>query len=556
MTRPTTIRAADLFCGAGGMTTGLAAAAKELGLPVKLVAVNHWGIAIASHRANHPWAEHLCASLTDGPADGRKRGVDCVDSVSPETAVRTLGGRGRSLDILMASPECTHHSRARGGKPRDAQSRATPWCVIRWVGVTRPKAVLVENVAEFVHWGPLGVNGKPLKRQRGTIFKAWVRALEAYGYRAEWRVLNAADYGDATTRSRFFLQAVRGRRRIVWPEPTHAPADKADDLGLKPWRAARETIDWTIPGQSIFTRKRPLAPNTIRRIAVGIEKYWGAWAKPFLVMMYGTSTARSLEEPLPTVTAQGQHLYLASPFLVVQNHAASASHDKRYTKDVEAPLPTATSQHNRFGLAEPLIVPQHGGADARGVRHPLSTIATRGAIQLAEPFVMPISHGGVPRSRAAGEPLPTLTGSREQYMVEPFVVPASNGTAPRSVGDPVNTIVASARGMRLISPLLVRYDSSGTARSIDEPVGTLTTHHRFGLAEPGIVVDREGNRYALDIRFRMLQPAELAAAMSFPPEYVFKGTKTDTVRQIGNAVAVRTATALCRAILGGVARTA
>ena len=257
--------AADLFCGAGGLTTGLSRAAERLGRRLRLVAVNHWDRAVETHAHNHPAAEHFCEDVL---------------TLDPLKAVP--GGR---LDLLAAAPACTHHSNARGGKPRDDQSRATAWCVQRWATALRIDRILVENVPEFEGWGPLGHDGKPLASKKGEVFRAWVNALEKMGYRVEWRVLNAADYGAATSRRRLFVQAALGRRRIVWPDPTHTR--KPEPGGLfgdtrKPWRAAREVIDWGLTGESIFGRKRPLSANTLRRIEAGLRKFGGAAAEPFL----------------------------------------------------------------------------------------------------------------------------------------------------------------------------------------------------------------------------------------------------------------------------------
>ena len=201
---PRKITVADLFCGAGGTSTGLRQACEHLGLKLNLLAVNHWDIAIQTHATNHPDAEHLCSTL---------------DSVDPRKVVPS----GR-LDLLIASPECTHHSIARGGKPINDQSRASAWRIVEWCSQIRVDHVLIENVKEFQTWGPLGANGQPLKRQKGATYFAFLNALQSLGYTVEARVLNAADYGDATSRERLFIQARKGRKPIQWPQPTHGPA--------------------------------------------------------------------------------------------------------------------------------------------------------------------------------------------------------------------------------------------------------------------------------------------------------------------------------------------
>lgn len=415
-----TLRAIDLFAGAGGTSTGLALAARDLGLPISLAAVNHWDTAVATHAANHPWAEHHCAA---------------IDSLDPH---KVAHGR---VDLLVASPECTHHSNARGGKPINDQSRASAWCVVRWAEALRPRVVLVENVREFRTWGPLTTRGRPMQARAGETYEAWLGALRSLGYRVATRILNAADFGDATTRRRLFVLAWRGRGLAPWPAETHAEVGEVDLFGSRMrWRAAREVIDWSIAGQSIFLRRKPLAEATLTRIIAGLVRFGGPAAEPFLAVLRRNGSSRSLDDPLPTITAGGEH----------------------------------------FGLVEPFLLQQQSGGVARRVTEPVPTLATKGAVSLVEPF-------------------------------------------------------------------LVRYQGTGGAESIGLPVSTITTRDRLGLVEPK----------ALDVRFRMLQPHELAAAMSFPDGYRFAGTRTDAIKQIGNAVPVSTARALCSAILrDGIGRAA
>lgn len=333
------IEITDLFCGAGGTSTGAIEAIQALGHTPRLTAINHWDVAIATHTANHPGARHFCTS---------------IDDISP----KTLFGEGE-LDILWASPECTHHSTARGGKPINDQSRATAWCVVRWAEALRPNIILVENVPEFETWGGIGTNGRPLKGKRGATFLAWVAALESLGYSVDWRVLCAADYGDPTTRRRLFVQAVRGKRKNVWPEPTHAPLADSDMFGArKPWVAAREIIDWSLPIPSIFTRKKPLADKTLARIREGLAAHGSAT----IVAMEHGGRALSVGQPLPTVTC---------------------------------------AKGGAFGLA--YILPQQSGGKLRSVALPAPTVSTSGALALI------MEYYGNGRTRKVTQPLPTVT---------------------------------------------------------------------------------------------------------------------------------------------------
>jgi len=478
------IRAADLFCGAGGTSTGLYRAAAAAGRQVDLLAVNHWEVAVETHAANHPSAQHVCATL---------------DGLDPKKAVP----KGR-LNLLIASPECVHHSNARGGRPMSDQSRASAWHVVHWAERLRPDAILVENVREFASWGPLDRRGRPVKSRRGETFAAWIAALRSQGYVVDWRVLNAADYGDPTTRQRLFVIARRGRGRIRWPEPSHEEAPPGLFAPLKPWRAAREVIDWDLKGTSIFGRTRPLAEATLRRIEEGLRRFGGAAAEPFLVLLRGTGGAREVGRPVPALTAGGTHV----------------------------------------GLCEPFVLQQQSGGAARPVGEPLPTVAAKGAISLVEPFLVPFKserEGQAPRTHSVESPLPTVTAGAPGFGVcEPFIVPQFSEHPPRSIDRPLGTITATSRGVGVVEPFLVEYYGNGGPKPTGAPLPTQSTRDRFALVEP---------RAQLDILFRMLQPHELARAMSFPEGYRFAGTKTDVIRQIGNAVPVSMAEALCRALL-------
>ncbi len=493
-----TISAADLFCGAGGTSTGLVRACERIGVQPSLIAVNHWDIAVETHAANHPWANHLCAAL---------------DNIDPAKAVPS----GR-LNLLVASPECTHHSLARGGKPCSDQSRASAWLVLKWLQELYVENALIENVQEFTSWGPLGADGRPMKRGRGQTFQAFVGALRSLGYHVDWRVLCAADYGDATTRERLFIIARRGRRKAAWPEASHTRTpEQAEMFGARqPWRPAREIIDWSIPSQSIFSRKKPLAPATIERIAAGLRKFGGKYAEPFLVVLRRHADARSVNEPLPTLTAGGQHIGLCEPFVLPMNRR------KDCPIPVDHPMNTITATSADYGLVQPFIAELRSGKDARSIDDPLSTVTTKGAHHaLVQPFVMSMEHGR-PRT---------------------FVLPVHHGIRDSRTYDmdrPMPTIT-TVDAWGLVEPLVVQYNGTADARPASEPLGSITTRDRFGL------VTCDG--YALDIHFRMLHWRELAAAHTFPADYRFSGNREQIVKQIGNSVPTELAAALCAEVL-------
>lgn len=394
------VMVADLFCGAGGTSAGAVEAIEALGYRSELTAINHWPVAVATHTANHPDARHLCTN---------------IDNVNP----RDLFGDGE-LDLLWASPECTHHSVARGGKPINDQSRATAWCVIRWAEAVRPAVILVENVPEFLSWGGIGSNGRPLQSKKGETFQAWCAALVSLGYQVEYRVLCAADYGDPTERRRMFVQAVRGRRRCVWPNATHGPTSGE---GLEAWRTARGIIDWSLPGSSVYDRARPLAEKTMRRIMAGLQKYGlkQSGAEPFLVAMEHGGHERSIDRPINTITtARGGAHALVEPFMV-ELRGGSDGHVNGSGRSLDEPVPTITAGGGHMALCQPeaMLIPQQSGGAARSVEKPVPTVAAKGAIGLVEPFL--IEYYGNGRPQSVDDPLGTVTTKQRFGLARPLV---------------------------------------------------------------------------------------------------------------------------------------
>lgn len=480
------MNAADLFCGAGGTSTGMVQAAIKRGLPLDLVAINHWPTAVKTHARNHPWATHVCADLASTGADPNKL---------------VPGGK---LDILVASPECTHFSTARGAKPCNDQSRASAWHVLHWCERLNVSEVLVENVKEFQHWGPLNAEGRPDKTKKGATFMAWIAALESMGYTVEWKIINAADFGSATSRRRLFVRASK-IGKISWPVPTHDPSGQD---GLEQWKSARSIIDWDLKGKSIFNRKTPLKPKTLDRIETGLRKFGG---EAFIACLRGTADdqaggwAASLDVPLKTISAGGIHAALCQPFLV--QYQGGADQKAMRVHPVDEPLRTQGCE-NRFGLCQP--------------------------------FVLNVAHEGGDRVSSCDVPLGTIpAGHRGEFaLCEPFVIGQQSGAVPRSVDNPLPT-VSTAGAIALCQPFLTKYyGTAKSAQSVLEPLDTVTAKGRFALVEPK----------EMDILFRMLQPHELAAAMGFE-EYEFEGNKTEQVKQIGNAVAVEPAEALCGSMM-------
>lgn len=602
------ILVADLLCGAGGSSTGAARALAELGLDMELVCVNHWGVAIETHKKNHPEARHY---------------VQDIATVRPHLIVPE-----GYLDLLMASPTCTHHSVARGGKPTSDQQRSDPWHIVTWLTELRVKRMIIENVWEFISWGPVDPRtGKPVKSRKGEYFRAWIDTIRRLGFEPEWRKLNAADYGDATTRQRFILMARSDGKPVSWPAPTHRKREEGRlELfpGVKPWRPAREIIDWSIRGKSIFGRRKPLAPKTLARIHAGAVKF--GWPEPFLVILRNHMAGQSLDVPLPVIAAGGQHIGLAEPVIV---NGRKGNQAKGVSQE---PIPTLDTKGGVW-LAEPFVLSQHNSGAPRAAGEPLPTITTGGAAaeshvgcarpMLVEPFIATVAHGndagekdphsrransvdhplgtihgagsayavvepfilnrhgenGSTRAHSTEEPPPTSDCRGAGYLVEPFVLSRLGEGAPRSVDEPVPTQVAKHSHVLISS----YYGASQRAQSADEPLPTITTKDRFGMVVPithaggenraldansdplptvtganrgelAMIAPGDGPRY--DILFRMLEPHELAAAMGFSGDdgsYEFAGTKTEQIKQIGNAVSVAKMKACVKAIMADAA---
>lgn len=555
------LRAADLFCGAGGTTTG----AEQSGRVKVELAVNHWPTAITTHRANHPHVRHVCAP---------------IDLVDPRDFV------GQGLNVVLASPECIFHSNARGGKPVDDQRRATAWCVPRWAEVLRPKWLVIENVREFEDWAPLGVNNRPLASKKGEIFTAWVNALRALNYHVEWRLLNAADFGGATKRIRLFVVARRGhsKKPIPWPAITHA---------REQWTPAAAIIDWALPCPSIFGRKRPLADKTLRRIEIGLRKFCGPGAEPFIVKMRRNETAgpmgdplntitsggghygvaqpfqmqligrgagrvRGIDEPLPTIIANRENHGIVAPFVCQTGHTGTTGRAS-YVHDPNEPLRTVTSREEH-GIVRPFFLPRQGHFDchrdkpAKGLNEPLPTItANHGPGQLVMPFIVPQfgeRNGQQPRTHSIDDPLPAATSHGAGALVSPFISTFHNGldgeNRNSAIDCPLPTQDTQNRHS-LVLPFLTEYFANGGPRSIEEPLSVVTTKHRHGLAMAQLVQTMR-ELSIVDVGFRMLEPHELAAAQGFPPGYEIYGTKAEQVKQIGNSVHTAVARAICQAI--------
>lgn len=478
----------DLFAGGGGASTGIEQA---LGRPVD-VAINHDPDAIRMHEVNHPQTRHYCESVWE---------------VDPREVCQ-----GRAVDLLWASPDCKHFSKAKGGKPREKAIRGLAWSVLRWVATVRPRVVMLENVEEFKTWGPLLDNGQPCPKRKGRTFNAFVNAFKRHGYQVEWRELRACDYGAPTIRKRLFLVARCDGQPIAWPMPTHG-------AGRTPYRSAAECIDWSLPCPSIFTRKRPLAEATLRRIARGLQRFVIENPRPFIVPITHQGGARihAIDEPLRTITtAQRGEFALCTPYLQTY-YGEKRANDAR-GQVLGEPLRTQTTE-NRHGLVTAFLAKHYGG----NYNGPGSALQT---------------------------PAPTVTSSDHTALVTSHLVKLRNNQHSQSVHDPLPTVTAGGGHVGEVRAFLIKYyGEGGQWQGLSEPMHTIPTRDRIGL------VTVHGEPYQIvDIGMRMLEPRELFRAQGFPDDYVIthdghgkQFSKTAQVARCGNSVSPMNAAAIVAA---------
>ena len=567
----------DNFAGGGGASTGIELAT---GYSVD-IAINHDPEAIRMHKANHPNTKHYCEN---------------VWAVDPVKACK-----GHTVALAWFSPDCKHFSKAKGGKPKDKNIRGLAWVALRWAGLVKPRVIMLENVEEFKTWGPLNRRHHPIKAKQGKTFEKFVQQLTDLGYEVQFRELVAADYGAPTMRKRFFMIARCDGNPIVFPKPTHAPADsEAVKAGLlKPYVGAYTQIDFSKPCPSIFDTSeeikekygiravRPLAPKTMDRIARGLKKFVLDNPEPFIIQCNhgGERRPNDIREPMPTIT--GKHGYgVVEPYLVQCKFNNEA-------QNVQKPIGTLTTVGSHL-LVEPYMVQigQTGFAADRSkdVREPLTTIVSKNEHCLIEPKLAP--YMGTNTTNHPGgnckDPIHTITTGNQQCLISPTLIQYHSETAQgevrgQTIKDPIMTVDGSNRyglatsflskfyksgtGQDLREPLhtittspghfgevrafLVKYYGQGTGQDIKEPLDTITSRDRFGL------VTIEGVDYQIvDIGLRMLEPRELYGCQGFPDDYIIDHDYTgktyprsEQVRRCGNAVCPPIPAALVKANL-------
>ncbi len=528
----------DNFAGGGGASTGIEAA---LGRAVD-VAINHDSEAIAMHKANHPHTQHY---------------IEDVFQVDP---LEVTGGR--AVGLLWASPDCTHFSRARGGKPNRPKSkkrRGLIWVVGKWMARVRPRIVFIENVLELLGYGPLDSEGNVIPELKGSYWDNFVRMVRRFGYVIEWKRLKVCDYGTPTARERLFVIARCDGQPIVWPEPTHGPAEsEAVKSGrLLPWRSTAECIDWSIPCPSIFERRKPLADATLRRIARGIQKFVLDAKEPFIVSCnhQGGDRTRSVNVPMNTLTSSRDANGLVVPTLVQTGYGERKGQKPRIL-DINKPCGTQVAEGIKHALAVALLIKNFGGHGAGpGIdpRKPSGTITTQDHHSLVTANL--VRNFGNSDAADINEPVGSLTaggGGKTSLMTSHLVKLYGTCRHGQAVTDPAPTITANGQHVAEVRAFLQKYYGNGfNAQSLTEPAPTNTTKDRTSL----VTVTIEGDEYIIvDIGMRMLKPREQYLCQGFPADYIInpihKGkrlSQTAQTRMCGNSVPPQVVEALVRA---------
>lgn len=530
----------DNFAGGGGASTGIELAT---GYSVD-IAINHDPEAIRMHKANHPNTKHYCEN---------------VWAVDP---VKACGGH--PVGLAWFSPDCKHFSKAKGGKPKDKNIRGLAWVACRWAGLVRPNVIMLENVEEFKTWGPLNRRHHPIKSKQGKTFEKFVQQLTELGYEVEFRELVAADYGAPTMRKRFFMIARCDGKPIVWPEPTHGPADSEEVKAglLKPYVGAYTQIDFNRPCPSIFDTSeeikekygiravRPLAPKTMERIAKGMKKFVLDNPEPFIIQCNhgGERRPNDIREPMPTIT--GKHGYgIVEPTLAPYMGTNTTNHPGGNCKD---PIHTITTG-NQQCLISPALIQYHSETTQKGVRGqtikaPILTVDGSNRYGLVQSFLKQCTDEKKKEIPTAKDSLKT---DSDDLLQSSCLIQMNNHCDGKNIKDPIPTITAGDGHFGEVRAFLIKYYGQGTGQSVKDPLDTVTSRDRFGL------VTIKGVDYQIvDIGLRMLEPRELYGCQGFPDDYIIDHDYTgktyprsEQVRRCGNAVCPPIPAALVKANL-------
>lgn len=544
----------DLFCGAGGTSTGIELAKLHGEKCAKVVAcVNHDPMAIASHLANHPEAMHFTEDIRTLELSPLVTQLDKFKGLYPAAHV-----------VLWASLECTNFSKAKGGQPRDADSRTLADHLFRYIEALNPDYIQIENVVEFMSWGALDENGKPVSKLNGTDYMRWVKQVSSYGYNFDWRELNAADFGAYTSRKRYFGQFARTGLPLVFPQQTYAKNGGTVPGELFPsqykkWKAVKDVLDFSDDGKSIFERPKPLKENTLKRIYAGLIKFVAGGEQAFLVKynsmnQQGHYTPPSLDDPCPTVAVQ-QRIGLAKCHFLSKQFSGDPSSKNT---SIEDPAGTVTC------IDHHALITYYGNGGAVSIEEPSPTIPTHDRVAKVTFITNDYSGGG--QLGSVEDVSPAILTTPKQRLVtaekRPWVMNTNFHNVGSSVEDPSPVITANRKYHYLVNP---QFNSKGG--SVENPCFTLIA--RMDKMPPYLVCTEQGVAIEVyeddtpmtrkikefmavygitDIKMRMLKIPELKAIMGFPKDYVLKGTQSEQKKFIGNAVEVNMSRCLCEAL--------
>lgn len=540
----------DLFCGAGGLSEGVEEARLNGNRCAKVVCcVNHDKNAILSHDANIPDALHFIEDIRTLELSPINTIVERIRELYPD-----------SMIMLHASLECTNFSKAKVGQPRDADSRTLAEHLFRYIDVIDPDYIQIENVEEFMSWGDMDENGKPISMDKGRLYQKWVRNVKKYGYNFEHRILNAADFGAYTTRKRFFGIFAKKSLPIVFPEPTHCKGGRQDMFSrLEKWKPVKDVLDFSDEGTTIF-REKPLAEKTLERIYAGLIKFVAGGKDAFL-SRYNTvrpqDTCKSVDEPCGVLTTENRFAKVQVSFLSKQ----FSGHPESKNVSVEEPAGAITCKdHHVFVSA------YYGNGHNHSVNEPSATVTTKGRLSLVTPRFIANEYSGGGQHTSIDNICPAILTNPKQKLItcKPWIMNTSFSNIGSNIEEPAQTITANRKWHYLMNP---QFNSAGS--SVDNPCFTLIA--RMDKMPPYLVATESGQiaieiydndspmtvkikefmaLYGIvDIKMRMLRIPELKRIMGFPEDYVLVGTQADQKKFIGNAVEVtqakKNAEALC-----------
>lgn len=523
----------DLFCGAGGTSTGVEQARLEGEKCARVIAcVNHDPHAIESHAANHPGTRHFTEDI---------RTLDITPLA--EIAKKELADNPGAKLVLWASLECTNFSKAKGGQPRDADSRTLAEHLFRYIEALYPDYIYIENVEEFMCWGDLDDNGKPVSRDEGRLYLCWVNDVCKYGYNFDHRLLNAANYGARTSRTRFFGIFAKKGLHTAWPEATHCYGGRKPDMfhnGLKPWNAVRDVLELNNEGESIFTRKKSLCERTLDRIYAGLIKFVAGGKDAFIVKYnswnrQGKYVAPGIDDPCPTVAVQNRLGLARVQFLSKQ--FSGEPYGKNISIDQPAGAVTCTDHHALVGAR--FLDAYYGNGFERSIDEPAPTLKTHDTISLVTSQFFAVEYSGGGQLSALETPSPAVTCTPKMKLVSvehsQFLMNPSYQSKGGSIDAPSFTIVARTDKT---PPYLITTKQGETVIVIYKEDTPAMQRIKEFMAMYGIV----------DIKMRMLNIPELKRIMGFDTDYKLIGTQTEQKKYIGNAVEVNMSRVLCEAL--------